>query len=207
MAVLLPSAHEDPNRGRFCRRYIRRFGVIKDYTHGMPLIVIMGESGTGKSTVCNCLVEHYGLASAPTYTTRAKRSDGETGHTFISESDYYSLSSKVAVSEFAGNLYCLTQDQADKYGTVTLDPTGLRSFLGNYKGHRRIFVVCLTASKGTRVARMTQRGEDRKAVLARIGHDDKAFGGAKMLADLVIDTEDKSPMDITTAIIECIGNI
>lgn len=176
-------------------------------TRKMPLVVIMGASGTGKSTICDNLAEHYGLVPAPTYTTRAKRSAGETGHTFLSEQDFLMLPNKVAVSEFAANLYCFTQEQADKYDTVTLDPHGLLAFRKNYKGCRKIYVVYLTASKETRAARMICRGGDEETTLSRISHDDKAFSGAEMLADLIINTEGKSPLTIAGQIAESVKSI
>ena len=48
----------------------------------MKKIVLIGPSGTGKSTVADKLTELYGLTLMQSYTTRPKRFENETGHTF-----------------------------------------------------------------------------------------------------------------------------
>ena len=49
--------------------------------------LIVGQSGSGKTTIMTTLEEKYELKSIQSYTTRPKRSDGETGHIFISDEE------------------------------------------------------------------------------------------------------------------------
>ena len=54
-------------------------------TKGIYLIV--GKSGSGKTTLVEAL-KKYGYTSIESYTTRPKRFEGETGHTFITEEEF-----------------------------------------------------------------------------------------------------------------------
>ena len=49
----------------------------------MNILLIEGESGSGKTTIADILSKKYGLSSIQSYTTRKPRYLGETGHTFI----------------------------------------------------------------------------------------------------------------------------
>ena len=55
------------------------------------IYLIVGCSGSGKTTIVNSLENKYGLKSIQSYTTRPKRSDDETGHIFISDEEYDKL--------------------------------------------------------------------------------------------------------------------
>ena len=48
------------------------------------IFLIVGCSGSGKTTITEQLEMKYGLKSIQSYTTRLPRYDGETGHTIIS---------------------------------------------------------------------------------------------------------------------------
>ena len=62
--------------------------------------LIVGQSGSGKTTIVNTLEEKYGLKSIQSYTTRPKRSENETGHTFISDEEYDKLENIVACTDY-----------------------------------------------------------------------------------------------------------
>ena len=47
------------------------------------IFLITGCSGSGKTTITEQLEMKYGLKSIQSYTTRAKRSENETGHIFV----------------------------------------------------------------------------------------------------------------------------
>ena len=62
--------------------------------------IIVGESGSGKTTIVNELEKRYGLTSVQSYTTRPKRYPDETGHTFVSEQEFFQLEKYVCVHIF-----------------------------------------------------------------------------------------------------------
>ena len=51
------------------------------------LLVIVGESGCGKTSIAERL-QQYGLKLIQSYTTRPKRKPLETGHTFVTKEDF-----------------------------------------------------------------------------------------------------------------------
>ena len=51
------------------------------------IFLIVGCSGSGKTTITEQLEQKYGLKSIQSYTTRPPRYDGETGHIFISNEE------------------------------------------------------------------------------------------------------------------------
>lgn len=53
-----------------------------------PLVIIMGRSGAGKTSVANAMRDAYGWTQIESYTTRPRRSEDETGHHFITEAEF-----------------------------------------------------------------------------------------------------------------------
>ena len=52
---------------------------------GNCIFLIVGCSGSGKTTITEQLEQKYGLKAIQSYTTRQPRYDGETGHIFVSD--------------------------------------------------------------------------------------------------------------------------
>ena len=50
-------------------------------------VLICGRTGTGKDTLQSILVNNYGWKCVKSYSTRAKRFEGEDSHIFISKED------------------------------------------------------------------------------------------------------------------------
>ena len=66
------------------------------------LLVLLGESGTGKTTIANELRNKYNMKVLQSYTTRPKRDENEDGHTFVSLGEYLLLKDKVAENKYSG---------------------------------------------------------------------------------------------------------
>ena len=64
------------------------------------IFLIVGCSGSGKTTITEQLEMKYGLKSIQSYTTRPPRYDGEIGHTFISTEEFDKLVDICAYTEF-----------------------------------------------------------------------------------------------------------
>ena len=80
---------------------------------GNCIFLIVGCSGSGKTTITEQLEQKYGLKSIQSYTTRPKRSEDEKGHIFVSDSEVPPKTDMVAYTEFAGNRYCATAEQVE----------------------------------------------------------------------------------------------
>lgn len=141
-----------------------------------PLILLVGKSGSGKTTIARYLEKHYGLKMLESYTTRKPRYDGERGHEFVSHEFYRQPSNKVAHTYFDGNHYWATQEQCDNSDVYVIDPDGVKAFRRNYNSSRPYVVVYLHVDPLTRFTRMMKRGDGFKKAVGRILHDRKKFG-------------------------------
>lgn len=161
------------------------------------LLVLLGKSGAGKTTIANELCRKYGLSILPSYTTRPKRKKTDTDHTYISLGEYMLLKNKIATNYFDGNYYCATLDQIERYDIYVCDCEGIKELKTNYKGDKKIVVVNILVDDKVRMDRMTQRGDTIASMLLRMHSDTKEFKSEKDLSDyqvennLLLDTVEK----------------
>ena len=147
------------------------------------IFLIVGCSGSGKTTITEQLEMKYGLKSIQSYTTRKPRYDGETGHTFISNEEFEKLTDMVAYTEFAGNRYCATAEQVENNDLYIIDPKGIDFFMKSYKGSKTPKVIFISSNLTTRYERMVGRAETKgkshqeaiESSLARIANDAEEF--------------------------------
>ena len=147
------------------------------------IYLIVGCSGSGKTTIVNALEEKYGLKSIQSYTTRPKRSDSETGHIFISDEEYDKLENIIACTEFCNYRYCATAKQIDENDLYVIDPAGIESLKAFYKGNKQFKIIYIKSDITTRYERMRFRSqksgkqylESVEESLNRIVHDSAKF--------------------------------
>ena len=150
---------------------------------GNCIFLIVGCSGSGKTTITEQLEQKYGLKSIQSYTTRKPRYDGETGHIFISDEEFDKLTDMVAYTEFAGNRYCATAEQVENNDLYIIDPKGIDFFMKSYKGSKTLKVIFISSNLTTRYERMVGRAETKgkshqeaiESSLARIANDAEEF--------------------------------
>ena len=135
------------------------------------LYLMVGKSASGKTTVANEL-ETYGFSQLWSYTTRPKRYEFETGHTFISDDEFNKLKNIIAYTEYNGNKYCCTKEQIDAADVYVLDVPGVETLLKNYTTNRMITVFYFDASVRTRIERMINRGDSDNAIISRLYNDE-----------------------------------
>ena len=147
------------------------------------IFLIVGCSGSGKTTITEQLEQKYGLKSIQSYTTRKPRYDGETGHIFISDEEFDKLTDMVAYTEFAGNRYCATAEQVENNDLYIIDPKGVDFFMKAYKGSKTPKVIFISSNLTTRYERMVGRAETKgkshqeaiESSLTRIVNDAEEF--------------------------------
>lgn len=149
------------------------------------LVLFVGKSGAGKTTLENRLVKNFGFRGTKSYTTRPRRFEGEDSHIFISEEEFNALENKVAYTEFNGYKYCATKEQLDNASVYVVDPDGVEALMKNYD--RNFFIVFLDVNKQLCEKRMKERGDDSNAIKTRLDSDEKIFETFKAKADVVID--------------------
>lgn len=158
------------------------------------IYLIVGRSGSGKTTIAEELEKKYGLKSIQSYTTRHKRSDNETGHIFVSDEEFDNLTDMVAYTEFGfpPHRYCATAEQVENHDLYIIDPKGIEYFKEHYKGNKNIKVIYINVSVSTAIDRMRKRGDFQQA-LSRASNDIAAFydyiHGIKT-ADYTLDNND-----------------
>ena len=150
---------------------------------GNCIFLIVGCSGSGKTTITEQLEQKYGLKSIQSYTTRKPRYDGETGHIFISDEEFDKITDMVAYTEFDSKRYCATAEQVENNDLYIIDPKGVDFFMKAYKGSKTPKIIFISSNLTTRYERMVERAETKgkshqeaiESSLARIANDAGEF--------------------------------
>lgn len=146
-----------------------------------PIVLIVGKSGSGKSSLVEGLEKNYGFKAIPSYTTRPPRTPDEKGHTFVTDEEFDKLENVIAYAETTGARYCVTEEQFDneEYNLYVIDSSGLEYLKRFYEGQREFVVAYITAPLRERFDRMVQRSVDKDDpvgfALERIEHDAVEF--------------------------------
>lgn len=169
------------------------------------VIVLLGASGSGKSTIENELATHHGFEKIISYTTRKPR-DGE-----VNGKDYYFINNETfdemlkdglfaEYDEYSqGRLYgTLISDYAEGNKVVVLTPNGLRELMMRVSSEN-IYPVLVEANLGTRVKRYIDRCgvhkfnfDDKNEIAARVERDFGMFLGIKNEVNLVVHNNEGS---------------
>lgn len=147
------------------------------------IFLIVGCSGSGKTTIVEQLENKYGLKAIQSYTTRPKRCDSETGHIFVTDEEFNKLKDLVAYTEFCNNKYAATAEQVDTYDLYVIDPKGVQNLKSNYKGSKDIKIIYIKSDVSIRYERMRNRGlasglnhlASVEEALQRVIHDSEQF--------------------------------
>lgn len=140
------------------------------------IYLLVGRSGSGKSTVADILAEKHGWKVLQSYTTRKPRFPGETGHTFVTKEEFDVLQNKCAYTMFSGNEYCATDDMVDDSDVYIIDPAGVEFFVEAYKGRRTPICVVIDLLEEEAAARMNKRqGASDTETKRRLKNDAEQF--------------------------------
>lgn len=161
-----------------------------DSVFNNKILLICGESGSGKSTVADKLAEKYNLKVLQSYTTRPKRTENETGHTFITEEEFNDLKDMVAYTMFDGYRYCATSEQVDENDIYVIDPDGIKYFRKNYTGNKQIIVVYIRAPFDERIDRMNKRGDSEDQIRLRLHNDEFKFANVLDVCDIMVQNKE-----------------
>lgn len=167
------------------------------------IIVLLGASGSGKSTIENELSTHHGYKKIISYTTRNPRDGEENGkdYYFIDNDTFEEVLSRDLFAEHdeysQNRLYgTLKSDYVDGDKVVVLTPNGLRQLKRSCPSEN-ILTVLVEASLGTRIKRYIDRCgvnkfnfDDAGEIFERINRDFGMFLGLEKEVDLVIHNDE-----------------
>ena len=181
------------------------------------IIVLLGASGSGKSTIENELAIHHGFKKIISYTTRKPREneENEKDYFFIDNGTFEEVLSRKLFAEYdeysQNRLYgTLKSDYVDGNKVVVLTPNGLRQLKKNCP-NEDILTVLVEASLGTRIKRYIDRCginkfnfDDAGEIFERINRDFGMFLGLEKEVDLVVHNDEGT--DIKKIVAEILKN-
>lgn len=163
----------------------------------VPLVVLIGPSGSGKSSVAHLLSEVYGFQLIKTVTTRPQRDEFDTDHTFISEETYQNMKDSggfFGVLEVFGAYYGLPVFNPAQKSVLLLRAPAIEQFLTKFP---EATIIEIDAPLDVLVERLTTRGShDRidKAFLV------KEIEQGRSVATQSIDSSTRTSEEIAQAI-------
>lgn len=171
------------------------------------MLILIGESASGKSSIEKELVKKYGFEKIISYTTRKKRQNEENGidYHFISEENFLKLKEQGFFAETAtynGWHYgSAKQDYLTDNKVAVLTPHGLRQ-IKNIDNHN-IVSFYINVPRRDRLIKILQRGDDIEEAYRRSLSDVGQFDGIKDEVSYIINNDgyNKSIEEITNEII------
>ncbi len=183
------------------------------------IIVLLGASGSGKSTIENELATHHGFEKIISYTTRQPRNGEVNGkdYYFTNNDTFNEMLEDGLFAEYdeysQGRLYgTLLSDYVEGNKVVVLTPNGLRQLMTNCSSED-IYPVLVEASLGTRVKRYIDRCgvdkfsyDDKNEIAARVERDFGMFLGVEKEVNLVVNNNEGTNVnDVVKEILQQVG--
>ena len=134
------------------------------------VMLVVGRTGSGKSSLIKKLCERTGPKELCSYTTRSKRSETDVDHIFVSIDDYFRAKEDGVIAidgEIAGNYYFSTIDQLYNADLYTINPEALDRLLSRDLPNIRFVVVYISCPDKAREERVLKRGDDKRKYRTR----------------------------------------
>lgn len=128
------------------------------------VILLVGKTNSGKSSLIKKLCERTGLIALQSYTTRPKRSDEDNDHIFVDVEEYLHAkeNDEIAIDgEIASNYYYSTIKQLYSADLYTINPEALDRLLALDLPNIKFVVVYISCPDKIREERAIKRGDDK----------------------------------------------
>ena len=149
------------------------------------IIVLVGKTASGKTTVANELCKHHGYKRIITYTTRPMRKNEvqDVDYHFISDEQFNKMVENNEFTEYKryntahgvwsyGSVITLEQELSDDCYVIILTPQGVRDLSRKMS---RYIAFYLNVSFESQLERLKKRGDEEQQIIKRLQNDAKDF--------------------------------
>lgn len=176
------------------------------------MIILVGESASGKSTIEKILADKFGYKKTISYTTRPPREGEVNGvdYHFITEDEYidkFNSGYFVETGAYNGWFYGTTKEQYYENTVCVLTPHGLRQIKKNF-GEDAIKSFYIKVPRRDRLIKILERGDDIDEAIRRNQSDVGQYDGIEDEVDFVIKNDGYllSPSYLTRQIVKLENN-
>lgn len=165
------------------------------------MIILIGRSASGKTTIAKKLIEDYNFKKFVTNTTRKMRVGeiNDVDYHFISEAEFKKKEEQSMLVEstyYNGYYYGTSIEDVSDDKVLIVDINGANKFYEKLKDQVTIFYI--TASTTTIKKRMIERHDDIESINSRLKIDEEYFNINKLIHyDYIINTDNDSIDNIT----------
>ena len=177
------------------------------------IIVLVGKTASGKTTVANELCKNHGYKRIITYTTRPMRVNEvqDVDYHFISDEEFNKMVENNEFTEYKryntahgvwsyGSVITSEQELSDDCYVIILTPQGLRDLS---KKISRYIAFYLNVGLKSQLERLKKRGDEEQQIIKRLKNDAKDFENVLDIVDYNFHTDNKiSPQRIANMIID-----
>ena len=177
------------------------------------IIVLVGKTASGKTTIANELCKNHGYKRIITYTTRPMRENEvqDVDYHFISDEQFNKMVENNEFTEYKryntahgvwsyGSVITFEQELSDDCYVIILTPQGLRDLS---KKMSRYIAFYLNVNLKSQLERLKKRGDEEQQIIKRLINDAKDFENVFDIVDYNFYTNDtfSSPQGIASMII------
>lgn len=172
------------------------------------IIVLVGKTASGKTTVANELCKNHGYKRIITYTTRPMRENEvqDVDYHFISDEQFNKMVENNEFTEYKryntahgvwsyGSVVTSEQELSDDCYVIILTPQGLRDLS---KKISRYIAFYLNVGLKSQLERLKKRGDEEQQIIKRLKNDAKDFENVLDIVDygFFTDSTFSSPQEI-----------
>lgn len=157
------------------------------------IIILLGNSGSGKTTQIKKIEKDFNIDRIVTATTRAKRpgEKDKVDYYFVTSEEFEDLKTSgelLEYAEYAGNFYGTIKREMEKYtgdknGIAAVEIQGIKNIKAAFK--EKCMTIYLKISKKVCEERLKMRGDSEEKITDRLNH----FQDYEKYSDYIIDGE------------------
>ena len=180
------------------------------------IIVLVGKTASGKTTVANELCKNHGYKRIITYTTRPMRENEvqDVDYHFISDEQFNEMVENNEFTEYKryntahgvwsyGSVITSEQELSDDCYVIILTPQGLRDLS---KKMSRYIAFYLNVSFKSQLERLKKRADEEQQIIKRLKNDAKDFENVLDIVDYSFCTDISLPQEVANAILNFISS-